>query len=160
MNDCDALLKQVMDEAAALGIPFSEQVDPHVTLNRRAVARFGCCRRYPDGHFTIELARRVAEGPERSCRETLAHELLHTCCHCQNHGKRWQSYARKMNAAYGYNLARTASNEALGLEAGEPKYLLRCDACGAEFPRHRASPLTEHPERYRCKCGGRLVREK
>lgn len=158
MNDCDALLKRVMAQAAALEIPFSGSIEEHVAVNKRAAARYGCCR-CREGRFTIEVAQRVAQGPETACLETLAHELLHTCYGCRNHGKRWRSYARRMNDAYGYQIARTSTDEKLGVEAArEPRYLLRCTTCGAQFPRFRASRLTRHPEQYRCKCGGQLER--
>ena len=158
MRDCDGLLKEVMAQAAGLKIPFSDQVDPRVRINDRAVTRFGCCI-YKEGRYTIEVARRVADGPEESCREILAHELLHTCYGCRNHGKRWKSYADRMNQAYGYHIVRSSTSERMGLaEENRPyKYLIRCQRCGAEFGRFRRSPLTEHPERYRCKCGGKLT---
>jgi predicted SprT family Zn-dependent metalloprotease len=64
-----------------------------------------------------------------------------------------------MNEAYGYHIARLSTNEEMGVEEARPyRYLLRCEGCGMEFKRYRASPLTEHPERYRCRCGGRLIR--
>lgn len=158
MRDCDALLREVMAQAAALGIPYSGKIEPRVGINDRAVTRFGCCTyNRGTGEYRIEVARRVAEGPEGKCRETLAHELLHTCYGCRNHGKRWKSYAEKMNRAYGYAIARAATNEEMGVAASRPyRYLFRCDRCGAEFGRYRASAFTRHPERYRCKCGGRL----
>lgn len=158
MNDCDALLRAVLWEAEALGIPVSRNIDPQVKLNRRAARRFGCCR-FREGRFEIEVAQRLAEGPEAGCQETLAHEVLHTCYGCRNHGKRWQSYAEKMNAAYGYSIARTSTSEKMGVEElRSPNYILRCNQCGTEFGRLRASLLTRHPECYRCKCGGTLAR--
>lgn len=157
MNDCDTLLKRVIDQARALGIPVSREIDGHVRVNGRAVARFGCCK-YEKGGQVIEVAGRVARGPERSCMETLAHEVLHTCPGCRNHGERWKDYARRMNQAYGYHITRTSTDKELGVEERPCKYLLRCDRCGTEFKRFRASPLTRHPERYRCRCGGRLER--
>lgn len=72
MNDCDALLQAVLREAKALGIPVSQNIDPEVKRNRRAARRFGCCR-FREGRFEIEVAQRLAEGPEAGCRETLAH---------------------------------------------------------------------------------------
>lgn len=157
-NDCDKLLREVAEEARALGIPLADRVDAHVRINRRAVTRFGCCK-YQEGGFVIEVAQKVAEGPERSCRETLAHELLHTCWGCRNHGKRWKAYAQRMNEAYGYRIARTSSNQQLGVAETRPcKYLFRCQDCGTEFRRYRASRMTQCPERYRCRCGGRLIR--
>lgn len=158
MNDCDRLLGEIIVQARELGIPVSGEIDPRVRINGRALTRFGCCR-LERGRPVIEVARRVAEGPEWSCRETLAHEVLHTCWGCRNHGKRWKEYARRMNQAYHYQIARTSSNEELGVAEGRPcRYLLRCERCGAEFRRYRASPLVQDPERYRCRCGGRLIR--
>jgi len=156
--DLDELLQRVIGQARALGIPVSRAIEPHVEVNVRAKSRFGCCR-MKGGRFTIEVARRVAQGPEESCRETLAHEVLHTCWGCRNHGKRWKSYAVRMNEAYGYHISRTSTEERMGLEAEPPKYLVRCTKCGVEFPRRRASSLVKHPERYRCRCGGALVKE-
>lgn len=158
MNDCDGLLKKVIEQARALRIPVSGNIDPHVRVNSRAVARFGCCR-YEGGRQAIEIALRIAEGPEESCRETLAHEVLHTCWGCRDHGKRWRGYAQRMNLAYGYHIARTSTNEKMGVrEERSYKYLLRCENCGAELGRFRASALTREPDRYRCRCGGRLKR--
>ena len=158
MNDCEALLQEVLLQAAALKIPVSKAIDPHVEVNRRAVNRLGCCK-YQKGMFHIEIALRVAEGPEESCRTVLAHEALHTCYGCRNHGKRWKEYAGKMRAAYGYDICRTTTNAKLGIEdARREKYLLRCEKCGVEFRRFRASTLTRHPERFRCKCGGEIER--
>lgn len=160
MNDCDGLLKEVMAQVAALGIPVSQKIEPHVSINARAVTRFGCCIfDGKAGSFRIEVARRVAEGPEAGCRETLAHEVLHTCYGCRNHGKRWKEYAARMNRAYGYTITRATTNEAMGVGESRPyRYLFRCERCGVEFGRYRASALTRHPERYRCKCGGKIMR--
>lgn len=36
------------------------------------------------------------------------------------------------------------------------KYLVVCQSCGRQLPRMKRSPLVEHPERYRCSCGGAL----
>lgn len=158
MNDCDALLRRVMEQARRLGIPFSTAIEPGVRINTRAVARFGCCK-FQKGRYFIEVGKTVAEGPEKSCREVLAHELLHTCPGCRDHGARWRAYAGQMNEAYGYEIRRVTTNASLGVQGiRAPKYLLRCTRCGAEFPRFRASALTRHPEGYRCKCGGTLVR--
>lgn len=158
MHDCDRLLEEVMAQALAVNIPISEQIEPHVEINRRAATRFGCCK-YSGGKYIIEVAQRVARGPEKTCRETLAHELLHTCYGCRNHGTRWKGYAKKMNEAYGYRIMRVSSNEDMGVEPARPyRYIFRCEKCGEEIKRFRASQLTKHPEQYRCRCGGKLKR--
>lgn len=160
MNDFDALLVRVLAQARALGIPVSDRIAPHVGVNRRAVTRFGCCKRRGKD-FQIELSERLLRAPEGACLQTLAHEALHTCPGCENHGARWKGYAGRMNTAYGYAIARTGTCQDLGVEdARVARYQLVCTRCGAEFSRTRLSPLVRHPERYRCKCGGTLRRSK
>ena len=159
MNDFDALLARVAGQARALGLPVSRRIDPHVAVNRRAVTRFGCCIQRGKG-YTIELSERLLTAPEGACLQILAHEVLHTCPGCRNHGARWKEYARRMNEAYGYAISRTGSCEALGVADTRPvRHLVVCTACGMEFPRSRRSPLVDHPERYRCRCGGALQRK-
>ena len=159
MNDFDRLLARVVDQARAIGLPVSERIHPHVAVNRRAVTRFGCCIRR-GGEYVIELSQRLLEAPEAACMQTLAHEVLHTCPGCRNHGERWKDYARRMNRAWGYAIARTGTCAELGVADARPvNHLVVCAACGMEFPRARRSPLVDHPERYRCRCGGGLVRK-
>ena len=155
----DDLLQDVIAQARALNIPVSEHIQPHVRINRRAMGRFGACfanRR--EGTFLIEISDVLLNATEEACRQTLAHEVLHTCYGCQNHKKRWHHYADMMNRTYGYCIERTDSPERLGVERKEVvRYLLECTGCGAEIPRSRRSRLVLHPEEYRCaKCGGHL----
>lgn len=155
----DALLQEVIAQARALHIPVSEHILPHVRINKRAMGRFGACfanRR--DGTFLIEISDVLVTAAEQACRQTLAHEVLHTCYGCQNHKKRWHHYADMMNTAYGYRIKRTDSPERLGVERKDVvRYLVRCTSCGMEVPRARRSRLVAHPEEYRCaKCGGHL----
>ena len=89
--------------------------------------------------------------------QVLAHEVLHTCYGCSNHGARWKGYAQRMNAAYGFHISRTDNHQALGLPDDRPvRYWVVCTRCGHKIPRMKRSPLVDHPERYRCKCGGAL----
>ncbi len=153
MNEFDALLARAVEQARALGIPVSARISPRV-----AVTRFGCCIRR-GGEYVIELSERLLEAEERACMQTLAHEVLHTCPGCRNHGALWKEYAARMNGAYGYAISRTGTCEALGVADVRPvRYRLVCERCGQEFCRSRRSPLVDHPERYRCRCGGVLRR--
>ena len=156
MNDFDALLQNVLSQARTIGIPVAPDIDPRVRVNRRAVGRFSCCF-LQGGVHTIELSARLLDAPERACRQTLAHEILHTCPDCRNHGPQWRSYAARMNTAWGYSIARTISPSELGLPDVRPvRHMVICLSCGKEFPRTRASRLTQHPEHFRCPCGGKL----
>ena len=160
-GEIDKLLARVIAQARAVRIPVSEHICPQVRLNRRARTRFGCCIR-KGGAYTVELSAQLAgEGSEDAILQVLAHEALHTCYGCANHGKRWKSYAAKMNAAYGCHISRTDRFEDLGIEDGRPvRYWVVCTRCGRRIPRMKKSPLVEHPERYRCQCGGTLLVKK
>lgn len=153
----DALLARAIAQARAVKIPVSRDICPQVRLNRRARTRFGCCVRR-DGAYTIELSERLArQGEEGAILQVLCHEVLHTCYGCSNHGARWKGYAQRMNSAYGYHIRRTDNYGALGLEDDRPvRYWVVCDRCGRRIPRMKRSPLVDHPERYRCPCGGTL----
>ena len=156
-RELDRLLARVVEQARRIGIPVSPNIDPHVRLNRRARTRFGCCIRR-DGAHTIELSERlVRDGSEDAVLRVLAHEVLHTCYGCSNHGKRWKGYAQRMNGAYGYRIRRTDNYTQLGIEDDRPvRYWVVCAKCGRRIPRMKRSPLVDHPERYRCTCGGIL----
>lgn len=152
----DALLAQVIGQARLMGIPVARAIDPHVAVNTRARTRFGCCRR-ERGRYTVEVAAALLEAEESAVCQVLAHEVLHTCPGCANHGVRWQRWAGIMSRQFGYHIHRTDSHAALGLEDDRPvRYLVVCRKCGNTLSRMKRSALVEHPERYRCKCGGEL----
>ena len=71
-----------------------------------------------------------------------------------------KAYAQKVGQALGVDIRRTALVEEswVPLRREEVKYLLRCQSCGRVIPRRRRSKAVEHPERYRCACGGKLER--
>ena len=156
-RELDRLLTLVIAQAKVLKIPVSPNLDPQVRLNRRARTRFGCCISR-GGAYTVELSARLAwDGGEQAVLQVLAHEVLHTCYGCSNHGARWKGYAQRMNAAYGYHIRRTDDYDSLGIEDDRPvRYYVICENCARRIPRMKRSPLVDHPERYRCVCGGKL----
>ena len=152
----DGLLARVIAQARAVGIPISEAIAPQVAVNTRAKTRFGACRS-SGGRHQIELSALLEGAGEWAVCQVLAHEILHTCPGCANHGARWQKWAGRMNQVYGYHISRTDSFAALGVEDTRPvRYVLVCQGCGTKIRRMKRSALVEHPERYRCRCGGRL----
>ncbi len=153
-TELNGLLHKVITQAEQAGIPVSGRICPTVGVNRRARTRFGCCRR-DGGVYCIEIAAALLGAHESAICQVLAHEVLHTCPGCANHGVRWKGWAARMNARYGYRISRTDSHAALGLEDDRPvRFLVVCRRCGRRIPRMKRSPLVEHPERYRCACGG------
>ena len=156
MRPLELLLEEVIREAKAIGIPVSRHISRQVTVSRRMTSTLGVCRKNPFGGFDIRISSRVLEAGEESVKQVLCHEVLHTCRGCQNHGAFWKQYAVRMEQAYGYRIRRTVDPNSLGVEAPEPKYILRCQRCGNEYKRQRESNLTKRPWAYRCKCGGPL----
>lgn len=157
-----ALLQQVIGQARALGIPVSARIQPQVRLNSRAKKRFGCCIGGPGQGYVIELSAALPAAGRAVCLQTLAHEVLHTCPGCQNHGPAWKAYAARMGDAYGYAIHRTDKPEALGVQlpaAAPPRrrWCVTCAACGRRFYRQKSCPVVRTPARYRCAaCGGPL----
>lgn len=156
--ELDALLRKLAEELKGMGIPVSAEIEPQVKVNTRAKRRLGCCIRR-DGTYTIEVSSSILDE-EELLRQTLVHELLHTCYGCGNHGARWKAYAKRAGEAMGLSIERTcpARGETLPLRQEEAKYLLECQSCGARIVRMRLSKAVKAPWRYRCKCGGRLKR--
>lgn len=160
-HDFDALLRHVLQQAKEAGLPVASGIEPHVTVNRRAKKRFGMCT-HRNGRYSIELSVRLLEATEAAVCQTLAHELIHTCPGCDNHGPLFRRYAALMNRQFGYRISRTSSAEEMGLTedtpSQRPRYLLQCRRCGKLLSRVRCSAVIAHPERYLCICGGKWKR--
>lgn len=158
MKKYNQLLQEVILEAKQLNIPISQNIDPTVLINTRA-KRFGQCKRRGD-KFLIELSSIFDQAEEKMAKQTLAHEIIHTCKDCFDHQALWKSYVNKMNRAYGYNIARTDSCENLGVTreiSRNAKYIIECQKCHNKIYKDRISGVIRNPERYHCKCGGRLT---
>lgn len=159
-QEINALLQEVISECKAIHIPVSNNISPDIFINKRAKSRFGACRKTRAG-FVIELCHPVLETDVNNIKNIMAHELLHTCRGCYNHGIRWKAYAERMNQAYGYNITTTTSYEQMGLEKPEKKiqykYLVQCRKCGKQIYRQKKSKLITNTNRYRCTCGGKLM---
>lgn len=156
--DLDRLMAALLAQLRDLQVPVSPQILPQVQVNTRAKRRLGCCR-FREGTYTIEVSAGILQSPDL-LKETLLHELLHTCPGCRNHGPLWKSYAAVVNQALGTSIQRTVKvEEAFSpLRREEVKYVLRCQSCGREIKRLRMCKVVKTPWRYRCLCGGKLKR--
>ena len=97
---------------------------------------------------------------DKMAKQTLAHEILHTCPDCLNHQTQWKSHVNKMNRAYGYKIERTNSCQNIGVErdiSKNAKYIIECQKCHTKGYKDRISGVIRNPEKYHCKCGGRLA---
>ena len=155
------MLVEVIEEARDARIPVPSAIYPHVSVNSRPKKRFGCCKR-EGRRYVIELSSFVLTCEPHLIKGVLAHEVLHTCRDCDNHGNKWKMYAAVMNERYGYNIKRTTSFGEMGLDEPEPKenrirYVMKCQQCGKEYPRERFTCVMKKINAYRCNCGGKLV---
>lgn len=154
----DALLVKVIEQALSCGIPVSNAIQPVVKINTRAKKRYGCCK-LVQGRYEIELSETLLHAPEQTVCTVLAHEVLHTCKDCMNHGGIWKTYAAVLNRCYGYEIKRTAQyGQGEAPPVPQVRYMLRCESCGTMFARQKMSKLVRYPARYRCRCGGKLSR--
>lgn len=154
-----ALLQEMEETLKNLRIPISGKIAPKLQVNFRAKRRLGCCV-LKSGVYSIEVSASLLGRPEL-LRQTIAHELLHTCKGCGNHGTLWKAYAARVNEALGYSVQRLTPadpQDSAPLRTEEVKYVLLCTSCGAKIPRCRMSKVVKYPWRYRCKCGGKLKR--
>lgn len=155
-------MAQIIEECRAIHIPVSHHINPKVTINMRARKRFAACKRVKgSSNYEIEVGEMLLRVNEKLVKSILAHEILHTCQGCYNHGSTWKTYADQMNQAYGYEISTTTTYEALGLHAPEQNkrinYVITCQNCGQQMYRQKRSRLVAHIDEYRCKCGGKLV---
>ena len=151
-----------MEVLTNLSIPYRNVTE--FVINRRA-KRWGQCKRLPDG-FRISINHLLVDGKhEDGLRETLYHELLHTCPDCMNHGQKWKRYASTVKCATGYSIKRANTAEEKGLTVEEKirpaKYVFRCTGCGEILEYHRKCKMVVEPWRFRCaNCHGTFERIK
>lgn len=141
---------ECMRELDALNIPYGKVRE--VTINTRAKRRWGQCREVR-GLYYISISDRLLENKD-GLKNTIIHELLHTCPNCMNHKEPWKAVASKVNKAYGYNIKRCSGAEEKGVEPVEYKYVFKCKKCGVEVKQMRASKFTRNPRNYKCGCCG------
>ncbi len=160
-EELDGLLREMQNTLRELGIPLSRHILPAVRVNARARRRLGCCYYRPaENAYIIEISASLLDQPEK-LRETMAHELLHTCPGCGNHGKKWKAWADRVNIVLGFSVQRLAppeEGETGPLRQDPVKYVLQCQKCGKLIRRRRMCKVVKTPWRYRCTCGGKLKR--
>ena len=165
MKDLMKLVGECQRDLASLNIRTGKV--RNWSVNTRAKARWGYCVKVAKGLFDIQIAASLLQDDvdEQAAKDTIVHELLHTLPGCFKHTGKWKQYANNINRLLPqYEIKRGSSYEEKGLEDPrknpEARYLLKCLKCGSEIGRQRMSAAVEHPEHYRCKCGGRLTRIK
>lgn len=157
MRNLDDYAIQCMEELDAISIEYGNIIE--VVANTRAKKRWGQCKAIPGGYsININAILLDERNDEQGLKETIIHELLHSCKDCMNHGSKWNYLAQKVNSAYGYNIKRINSAAEKGVsEETRPymeKYTVKCNKCGYIYTRARKTKLIQYPEHYRCGCCG------
>lgn len=163
MKDLNRIYNECYKEVVSCGIQPGNITD--VSINTRATTRWGQCVK-KDGHFTINISERLLSDniPDDGLKNTIIHEILHTCKDCQNHGKEWKKYASIINERYGYKIKRADTAKEKGVSEDDlfanAKHKFTCTNCGNSIYRQRESKFTRNYTRYRCGiCGGKLIME-
>ncbi len=136
----------------------------------KSTREFGSCQRIYVGNDRYEFKVSIntyALQNEECVRNTLAHELVHTCDGCFNHGKQFKrvGYWVKRKMGIDVNTYGTAE-EALksGLrdhQINSAKYIVGCPTCNQRWYKQRMCKVVEYPQFFSCaKCRTPLVRVK
>lgn len=166
-----AVYRECIEELDVLDIPYGNITK--VEVNYRAKSRWGLCKRMASAYETkyeiqISVDLLMSNATEKGLKETVIHEILHTCPNCMCHTGEWKRLADLVNDCYNYNVKRTNTAEDKGLDENEvmkrrvtstPKYVFKCKGCGAFCVKTRACDFTRYPYLYYCKrCGGNFVK--
>lgn len=166
MKDLEVLADKAVAiiEECCKGVEIME-VERPLTINTRAKARWGQCKRNITGVNTINISADILEDgvPDDAALSVVIHEFLHACRGTNGHKGLWKKYAECINRKYPqYKIQRADSAEKFGLPEERRiinrPYAIQCERCGNIHSSSRLSKSILYPERYICKCGGKLHR--
>lgn len=153
MKNLSKYFVECKKELDGIGIPYSKNI-MSCTVNYRAKSRWGQCRRR-GGTYSINISNRLLADnvPAKSLKQTIIHELLHTCPGCMKHTGDWKKWADVVNRKLGYHVSRLSSAEDLGVhDSVSPwKYTVVCTNCNKEVAHYqRKTKVVKYPGAYWC----------
>lgn len=109
LAECRTLLE-------GMGVPVSKSICPKVTITSSRSCWGRCCRKgslkkYTDYDFYIEISGRALQCSEKTLRNTLIHELLHTVPDGMRHTGEWKKWARYVSARTEYTIQRVGGDK-------------------------------------------------
>jgi len=164
MKDLRKLYKECVLELNRINMDISDRI-VEVKPNGRLRTVLGKCKySHRTGTYSIEINTCLLadEAETQAAKETIVHELIHTCPGCMNHGYEWKRRGDRASRMLGYHVERCASVDELETQGvivkqETYKYALVCDSCGNQYKRKRWCEVLENPSRYKCgKCNGSL----
>ncbi len=142
MRDLQKIAVECMQELDRIGIPYGN-IERFI-VNTRATKRWGQCKKLPSGNFEININQDLLDEKNslEGLKNTIMHELLHSCEGCMNHGKKWQDMANKVNKFYGCKIKRVSSASEKGVikHTKKPivyKYNVFCNSCKRNYKYQR-----------------------
>ena len=99
-----------------LGVPISDSICPEVILTGFHSFVGRCCpkgssKKYTDYDFYIEISGFSLNNTEKSQRNILLHELIHTVPGGLTHTGEWKKWAEYVSEKLGYNIQRYGNDE-------------------------------------------------
>lgn len=127
---------------------------------------WGHCHHITGRLFVISINKLLIDKKnETGLRNTIIHELLHTCPECYNHGREWVNLTKKIKRLLGITVNEKSTYHDLGIDIADYintrsyKYVIQCKECGECYFRKRKSDFVINYDKYRCrKCGGDFIR--
>ena len=110
------MLAESIDLLKGLHVPISDSICPDVRLTG-SHAYYGRCsprgslKRYTEYEYYIEVSGYSIDNTEKSLRNTLIHELLHTVPDGMRHTGEWKRWATFVREKTGYNIQRFGGDD-------------------------------------------------
>jgi len=146
------LYKEICDEATRLGYSFKE---PKLYMFK-STKSWGRCHYNTETNESAIALNYVFEDKPEAARNTLIHEIAHSCAVGDHHGERWERAGNNIGKKWGIKVTRLNNYEDLGVQSISKlgKYIVKCKKCGHEYYHARMCGVVEHPEFYNCGCSG------
>ena len=170
MKNLSRLYSETLSEALSVGLDVSDKI-VSIKVNSRLSRALGRCVQVWDAWnrcyvYKIEIQPNIlADGLEDSIpKNTIMHELIHTCKGCFNHGDEFQYRAGIVNRRLSYNVHTTTDSASLvaagvTLKQHTDNYAVVCDKCGRTVKKYKrwSSTLERIGDfRHGGTCGGNL----
>lgn len=85
----------------------------------------------------------------KELKETIIHELIHTCSRCWTHGKTWMKYANIMNNKYSYELTTIKDYDAIFNKEKPILHHYICPNCGSIYNTRTINECDYNPNNYK-----------
>lgn len=123
MRNLLQIANECMKELDTIGIEYGKIVKWEIAT--RTSSRWGQCKYFngrnnKDG-YSINISYFLLDDRNdiEVLKNTIIHELLHSCYGCMNHGARWKALAGKVNNELGYLIQRCATSAEAAMVAPE-----------------------------------------